>query len=224
MITVSRIKVQREPQKGFTLAELLIALLVFAMVSAAGVFSLQLGVQARSQLGEADDRIRTFEVMRAIIKDDLALIAPRRVRSEFGDLGLAPFIGGRGFDVRPPVDGERPLMGFVRRNWANPEGAAPRSTLQYVEYLEINNALVRRIRPYLDDARGQPKTDRILLSNFESLDVDFYEQETSIGLQWTNLWPQPVRTSFAPLAIRVRMRNERFGDIEQLFWIGEISG
>lgn len=211
-------------QKGFTLVELLIALLVFAMISAAGVYSLQLGVQARTQLSVADKRIRTHEIMRAILKDDLSLIAPRSVRNEFGDLGPAAFVGGRGFDSRAPVDGETPLMGFVRRNWANPDGVSPRSTLQYVEYLLIDEALVRRVRPYLDDMRGQPRTDRIILQNVRDLAVDFYEQETSTGLQWSTIWPLPaVDTEFAPRAVRVRFETDRYGEIEQLFWIGTIN-
>ena len=211
-------------QKGFTLPELLIALLVFSLISAAGVYSLQLGVQARTQLNDADNRIRAVELMRAILKEDLSLISQRRVRDEFGTPAPAAFIGGRGFDYRPPVNGETPLLGFVRNNWDNPDGAAPRPSLQYVEYLVVEDKLIRRARPYLDHARNQPVIERIVLEGVRNVSIDFFELESSSGLQWSLLWPVPTSQGFAPKAVRLQYSSDRMGDIEQLFWVGELAG
>ena len=215
---------KKTTQQGFTLPELLIALLIFALISSAGVYCLQLGVQARTQLDEADKRIRAVELMRAILKEDLSLVTQRRVRDEFGTQAPAAIIGGRGFDYRPPIDGETPLLGFVRNNWSNPGGEAPRASLQYVEYLVIEDSLIRRARPYLDHARNQPAIERVVIEGISNVRIDFFEQETNSGLQWSLLWPIPTSQGFAPLAVRIQYTTERFGELEQLFWIGEIAG
>ena len=212
----------RISQRGLTLPELLIALLVFAMISGAAVYALRLSIEGREQLEEADRDIRGMQMMRLILKQDLAGFVDRRVRDEFGNKYPASFLGGDGLSFRPPVDGERLLMAFVRRGWTNPDDAAPRSSLQAVEYLIIGENLVRRVRPYLDDARGQPRTDRVLVENVSNFKIDFFTgQETGAGLVYSALWPAPQGTGEAPEAIRISFTTPRFGEIEQIFWVGK---
>ncbi len=213
----------RRSQSGLTLTELLIALLVFAMISSAGVYALRQAVEGREQLEIADDRIREWQIARAVIKDDLSQIALRTVRDEFGDFQSGPFIGGLGFQNRRPVAGEDPLGAFVRRGWPNPDARSPRATLQYVEYVRKNDTLVRRVRPYLDDAPGQPRADRVLFSDVVNVSLTFFAGETNRGLQWTDLWPDPTASGAAPRAVRLVLETARFGEVEQLFWIGDVS-
>lgn len=211
---------RRLSQRGLTLPELLIALLVFAMISGAAVYALRLSVEGREQLEEADRDIREMQVMRQVMKQDLAGVVLRTIRDDFGNSYPAAFLGGKGLAFRPPVEGERTLMLFVRRGWMNPDGRAPRPTLQAVEYLIKGEDLVRRVRPYLDDARGQPRIDRVLLTKVADVDVGFATgEETSSGLVYSDLWPRPGESS-APPAIRLTMTTARFGRIEQLFWLG----
>jgi general secretion pathway protein J len=212
----------RRRQHGLTLPELLVALLIFAMISGAAVYALRLSVEGREQLTAADGDIRAMQVARLVLKQDLAMVALRTVRDEFGDPYPAPFLGGDGLAFRRPKEGERVLLAFVRRDWANPGDVAPRSTLQAVEYLVIGDKFVRRVRPYLDDARGQPRIDRALLEGVTNVEIGFYGgTETGAGLSWTALWPAPPATGPAPEAIRLVMTTKRFGEIEQLFWIGK---
>jgi general secretion pathway protein J len=213
---------KRNAQRGLTLPELLIALLIFALISGAAVYALRLSVEGREQLEEADRDLRDMQVTRLIVKQDLANIVLRSVRDEFGKPYPAPFLGGDGLSFLPRVDGERLLMAFVRRGWDNPDDLAPRPTLQAVEYLIVGDALVRRIRPYLDDARGQKRTDRVLLGDVSSIRINFYAGgETSAGLNYVDLWPAPQGVGEAPEAIRLTVATKRFGEIEQLFWIGK---
>ena len=211
----------RKNQIGLTLPELLIALLVFAMISGAAVYALRLSVEGREQLEKADSDIRDMQIFRQIVKQDLASIVARTVRDEFGSPYPAAFVGGSGLSFRPLVDGEKSLMIFVRRGWTNADDRAPRSTLQAVEYLVKDGDLVRRVRPYLDDARGQLRTDRILIAGVSEVSIGFYTgSETSAGLSFADLWPPPVGAGEPPQAIRLVMTARRFGKIEQLFWTG----
>ena len=117
------------------------------------------------------------------------------------------------------------MLAFVRRGWDNPDDRAPRSTLQAVEYLMMGDTLVRRVRPYLDDARDQPRIDRVLLSGVSDLTVGFYAGEVSGRLNWADIWPQGCTgpTCQPPEALQLNLTTKRFGEIEQLFWIGDIE-
>jgi general secretion pathway protein J len=211
-----------EAQRGLTLAELLVALLVFSFVAAASVYSLRLGVEAREQLSEADARLGEFEVARMLIKEDMTQLVARAVRDEFGNALGPPFQGGTELRVRPAVPGERLLLAFVRDGWANPDGEAPRSSLQYVEYVEKEGAIIRRARPFLDDARGQPRFERVLFRGTSDVQIAFLNGEARGELQWTEGWPVGGAGGF-PRAISLAFSTERFGELSQLFWIGEIA-
>lgn len=210
-------------QRGVTLPELLISLLIFAMISGVAVYALRLTVEGRDQLGAADAAIRELQVSRLLMKEDFLQSVPRVTRDEFGNSQPAAFLGGKGLSFRPPKDGESTLISFVRAGWDNPGVVAPRPSLQAIEYVLLGDKLVRRTRPYLDDARGQARTDRILLSNVEQASVSFFSGDSSAGLQWVELWPSPQLQSATPTAVRLTLTLKGLGEIDQLFYIGEIG-
>ncbi len=213
----------RQAQSGVTLPELLIALLIFTMISAVAVYSLRLTVEGRDQLGLADAAIRDMQIARLVIKEDLMQATPRVTRDEFGNAAPGPFLGGKGLAYRVPKDGETTLIAFVRAGWENPEAGAPRSTLQAVEYVLAGDKLLRRTRPYLDDARGQPRSDRVLLSGVTNAEVGFFLEETNSGLQWSDLWPAPGVTAPIPAGVKLTLTTPSLGEFDQLFYIGEVA-
>lgn len=208
-------------QRGLTLPELLIALLIFAMISGAAVYALRLSIEGREQLEAADADIREMQIFRQIVRQDLANATPRAVRDEFGTPSPAPFLGGKGLAFRRPVEGELSLLLFVRRGWTNPDDRAPRPSLQAVEYLVKNGDLVRRTRPYLDDARDQKRTDRVLLKEVSDVSISFSTGlETASGPEFVDIWPAPQAKGELPQALRMTMTTRRFGVLEQSFWLG----
>lgn len=217
--------IERRNETGLTLVELLIALLIFALISSAGVYSLRLAIDGQAQFERFDNDIAQWETARALIRRDFVQAVYRPVRNEFGEAAPTPMIGGEPlrFLLRPE-DGELPLVAFVRRGWTNPEAAEPRSTLQYVEYVLVDGRLVRRFRPYLDDATGQPRFDRTLFDELRSARIDFLFGETSTGLDWIDRWPGPGGAAGAlPRAVRLTVENDRLGEVQQLFWIGDVD-
>ncbi len=215
---------RRISQRGVTLPELLVALLIFAMISSVGVYALRLGIDGREQLLTTDERLREWQLARLIIRQDLAQVAMRPVRDEFGAFQAGPFIGGFGFSGRTPISGETPLLAFVRGGWSNIDATTPRSTLQYVEYVLVEDDFVRRTRTYLDDARDQPARDRVLFENVGEVKLEFLLGETTRGLEWGENWPATGAPSAPPRAIRINFTSEHYGPVEQLFWIGDITG
>jgi len=211
----------KNAQRGVTLPELLISLLIFAMISGVAVYALRLTVEGRDQLGLADASIRQMQIARIIIKEDLLQARPRVTRDEFGNANPGAFLGGKGLAFRLPQEGETVLLAFVRAGWANPGAEAPRPSLQAIEYLLIGDRLVRRSRPYLDDAAGQPRTDRTLLSGVDRAEIGFLLGETNDGLAWTDIWPSPQARAPIPAAVRITLTTKQFGAFEQLFYLGE---
>jgi general secretion pathway protein J len=210
-------------QSGLTLPELLVALLVFSAVAAASVGALRLGVEARDQLKEAERRLAEMQIANVIMKEDFAQVRARIVRDEFGEPARAAFRGGIEARPRSEPAGERRLLAFVRAGWSNPGFDAPRSSLQYVEYLEKDGALVRRIRPFLDDARGQPRFDRTLLSEVADVRFRFLAGEVRGGLDWIDLWPAPGGGAGPPAAVSLAFVSSRYGAVEERFWIGALD-
>lgn len=213
----------KDRQKGLTLVELLIALFIFTLIASAAVYALRLSVDARDQLAKANSEIGEIETARMLMKEDFALAVARPVRDAYGAPAGPAFLGGLETLRRPSVVGERLLAAFVRSGWANPKGEAPRSNLQYVEYIEKDGALIRRSRPYLDDARGQPVADRVLLSRASEMRISFLAGQTAAGLEWADGWPLPGAAGGPPKAVALTAALPRVGFLRQLFWIGDVG-
>lgn len=184
--------------KGFTLVEMLVALLVFSLLSAAGVAVLGFAADNRAVVRERTDEIAALQSARALIKTDLEQIADRRTRAEDG-AALRALVGGE--------TQAAPALAFTRRGWDNPD-AAPRASLQYVEYRLVDDRLERRARGALDgSALGEPQ---VLLNGVRSLEVAYYARGA-----WTPVWA-PTADRPLPQAIRLQMELDAFGEVAQL--------
>ncbi|MDZ4318835.1 MAG: type II secretion system minor pseudopilin GspJ [Phenylobacterium sp.] len=184
--------------KGFTLVEMLVALLVFSLLSAAGVAVLGSAADNRAVVRERMDEIAALQSARALIKTDLEQAADRRTRADGGAPGRS--LSGGESDAAP-------VLAFTRRGWDNPD-AAPRASLQYVEYRLVEDRLERRARPALDGAAlGEPQ---VLLRGVRSLNVAFYARGS-----WAPAWA-PTADRALPQAIRLDMSLEDFGEVTQL--------
>ena len=210
-------------QRGITLPEVLVALLLLSMISASSVFALRLGVGANDQLKETDAAVRQIQLARAIIKEDMAQIRLRPVRDQFGNSTRASVISGnstaRGF-VR---DERNILISFVRDGWTNIGADAPRSALQYVEYVVEEQTLRRRARIYLDDAQDSQWLERTLFENVDDAQINFLTGIVRGDLQWAPEWPLAADANDAPRAVSLSLRYQ--GDdtaFEQFFWIGQL--
>jgi len=210
-------------QRGFTLAELMVALLVFSFVASIGVYTLRLGAEAREQLEETEKSVRDIELMRVVLKNDLLQMTPRPVRDEFGDRTDQWFFGGDAHPQSRVQSGETLLFSFVRNGWINPGAKEARSSMQYIEYFTRENQLIRRVRPYLDAARNQPTAERILVTDLSAVAVEFLRGEVRGRLDWDDSWPALETTAPKPDALALVLTNARYGEMRFLFWISEVA-
>ena len=185
--------------RGFTLVEMLVALVVFGLLSAATVGVLVHAADNREAVGARMDRLGEFQRARALIKADLGQAAPRRVRRGDGSAARTAFTGQR--------PGDAPLWGFVRRGWSNPDGAA-RASLQYVEYRIAGRQLERTAHAALDGARAP--APQVVLTGVDATAIGYRYRG-----QWNDGWPGGADE--IPEAIRLTLDVDGLGTIEQLF-------
>ncbi len=187
-------------RRGFTLVEMLIALSIFGMITAAGVTLLS--VTARTQ--ESSDRIlaELGEVRRvhALLTGDLVQAAPRLYRDEDGRPQRA-FAGSNGQ--------EETLLIFTRLGWDDGEGAA----VQRVGYRMSGGSLERLSFAHVDG--GGEATAVHLLSDVRAVRLRYRDREGA----WLDSW-QPSDGTRLPVAVELVTDSAAHGLIRQVFLVG----
>lgn len=123
---------------GFTLVEVMVALLIFSLLATAAVAILSLSVRAQAVTGQKLDAVSAVSRTTAILSADLAQAVDRPTRDEGG--GQTPAM------VAGPD-----AMRLVRGGWSNLD-QAQRPSLQKVAYRLNGDVLERIAWPLLDGA------------------------------------------------------------------------
>lgn len=191
-------------QQGFTLVELLVALVIFGLLSAAGVALLSFSVRSQELASERLDEIGDFRRFSAIATSDFAQAAPRLSRDENGVVRPA-FLGGTG-------QAELVSLSFVRRGWENLDGSS-RSSLQKVQYRLRDNRLERVGHRHVDGAA--PMDPVTLVEGVRSLRLRYRDGRGD----WRERW-DPARPAEMPLVVEMIVELEGRGAVRQLFLVG----
>jgi general secretion pathway protein J len=185
---------------------MLVALLIFGLISAVGVGVMTYAADNQEVLRQRMDRLGEFQRARALLAADLAQAVPRRVRQRNGDASRNAFAGAT--DGAPAMrSGSLPLLAFVRRGWSNPD-AEPRASLQHVEYRLVDGRLERSVRAALDGAApGKPQR---LLGGITAAHIGYHSRG-----HWNRGWTGGADA--LPDAVRLDLELEGIGRVEQMF-------
>lgn len=129
--------------RGFTLVEVMVALLIFGMIAAAGVAILSFSIRTQGVTNSRFDDIAALNRTASLLSGDLGQAVDRPARDEAGTTFPA-FVGS--------ADGQ---LRFVRTGWSNID-AAPRASAQKVAYQLVGGVLQRLAYPMLDGAAPLP--------------------------------------------------------------------
>ena len=184
---------QSASQKGFSLAETLVALFILALVSSAGATLLIGATGAGKQIREQEAEARQLDIAQRLIRADIAAMTVRAI--EPAD-GFSP--PGNLFGEAPR--GEMPFLRFVRGGWSNPGHVDARSSLQSVQYILREGALIREVTLRPDATPGTPVSSRVLLEAITSIELGFVR-----GGQRSELWEGDALTNLAILPDLVEM-------------------
>lgn len=186
--------------KGFTLVEMLAALFVFGLVSAAGALVMGSTLDGQTVVRTRMGQLGAFQRTRVLLKADLDQLSTRRTRDAAGVQASGAFIG------RQPTEGA-PFMMLARHGWENP-GAARRPSMQRVDYRLSDGRLERVTRAALDGAPAGPP--QVLLEGVDQLQVAYLYRGA-----WSPTWTA-LPTAELPQAVRIAFRVEGLGRFEQV--------
>lgn len=189
---------------GFTLVEMLVALVVFALIAAAGTAMLAAAADARISVKASADRLGDFQRARALMQSDIGQATARRVRNADGTPQTQAFGGAS--------EAQGALLRLTRAGWSNP-GERPRPSMQQVEYRLVDGRLERRFFARLDGARPEPK--QVMLTGVREARVAFLSQGRE-STDWTGTPSAPL-----PDAVRMDLDIRGYGRVSQFFLVGD---
>lgn len=188
--------------QGFTLVEMLIALAIFGMITAAGVALLSLTVRTQESSARLLDSLGALRRTGALLGADLGQAAPRIHRDRDGR-PLPAFTGNDGGDAL--------LLGLVRRGWE--DESAFRSSLQRVEY-RLRGGRLERWRYDSVDGEGRP-TAMTLLDNVRSVRLRYRDREGNWRARW-----DPTDPARLPAAVEMVSDSAGQSEVRMLFLVG----
>lgn len=193
-------------ESGFTLTEVLVAVMIFALVSAIALTLLTTALRSRDIHDAQMQTIASVQRTGALLREDMGQVVMRPFRDEQGLIDGRVFAGSLdGTDPFEPVrPGEmREILMLTRAGWANPGASQARSTLQRVAWLYDGRTLQRRAWAYPDITAGSEPVTFTVLEAAQDLRLEFL-----IGTVWRDalliasggegppLPPRAVRVSY----------------------------
>jgi general secretion pathway protein J len=197
--------------RGFTLIELMVAILILAIMATMAYGAIQNSVNNREIIQANEKRLLEVQTAMRIMSQDFVQLVPRPVRQPVGD-GWLPAIQGEA--------GGTPLVSFTRGGWANPAGIQ-RPGLQRVAYVLENGTLRREHWPVLDATLASEAIKRELVTKVRNFRIRYMD----VGRQWREQWPvqgvsqgaMPGEDLSRPIAVEVTLELEDWGTIMRVF-------
>ncbi len=191
-------------QEGFTLLELLVALSIFAILSAMAYGGLRVVLDSKQRNEQHAQRLIELQTALSFLQRDIEQAVGRSVRDGFGDVQPA---WRSGFGAR--------LFSLTRAGWRNGPGLR-RSNLQRVSYRFQDGRLARQFWPVLDRADDTEPPERELLTGIEQVELRYLDAQG----QWRDQWP-PLNLDRAdpallPRAVEISLTLEDMGKVRRV--------
>lgn len=207
---------------GFTLIEILVAVLIFGLIGVGAFSTLRAAQDAQQTLRERGERFLQLQRAITTFSRDYQQLATRRVRDSYGD--RLPMVQGIS-------DDSDTWIAFTRSGWRNP-AQLPRSTLEFVRYALEEGRLVRYSYLLLDQAQQPVVKRRVLLDGITKMQLKFrppqqgnvertLTDDSETGEDWLDEWPVGGRQNTedsdkAPAGIKLTLEIEGIGEVHRV--------
>ncbi len=195
---------------GFTLLELLVAVAIFAVLSAMAYGGLRNVIDNSQQTEIAMQRLQQVQLAMLKISRDLTQLSPRSIRDEYGNTSNY-ILAGQGDDI---------FIELTRGGRRNPAELL-RSHLLRVAYKIEENTLSRLHWPHLDRTQEMQPYESVLLEEVESASIRFLDNDN----EWHDEWPplsatgQTDGNAVALSAIEFTLELQDWGELVRIFLV-----
>ena len=199
--------VVKPPHQGFTLLELLVAVAVFAILSAMAYGGLRNVIDNSRQTEASMERLQQVQLAMLKLSRDFTQLAQRTIRDEYGNT-RGYLLAGEDSDI---------FIEFSRAGRRNPAEML-RSHLQRVAYKLEDNTLYRLHWPHLDRTQEMEPYENALLDDVENASVRFLDDNN----EWHNDWPPldapgPDDVSAVITAVEFTLELQDWGELVRLY-------
>jgi general secretion pathway protein J len=239
------------PMRGFTLIEIMVALLILGIMSALGYSTYRAARQSAERTEDSLKRSREIEFGMRMMGQDFAEMVPRPIRSALSDSTRLPalrgtsgmgtlsntstlgtnsgmtFNSGPGFGANSASSFTSSsttiasLVDLTRAGWSNTAGMQ-RSTLQRVSYQLLNDVLKRSYVTVLDPTQSTVPVVQDLFTGVKAIRFRYLDNNQT----WQPLWPPanlPLQEAqwTRPVAVEIIVEFKDWGQIRRVI---EVAG
>jgi len=188
--------------KGFTLIEVMVALMIFAVVSVLAAQGLKVLIRSHEIIRVQSDKLEKLQIALALIDRNMSQTIDRSIINQQNI-------------TRPALFGGESYIEFTHGGVMNPQGGELRSTLKRTAYfLDTKHELVQRTWPVLDRTAKTLPADRILIGHVTGLKLRYINANN----QFFDTWPQED-SSELPRAVEMTMTLDHWGELGRVFII-----
>lgn len=194
-------------QPGFTLFEVMVAVSIFALIAAMTMTNLIQVGKSGERISESQRQLADIQFALGYVAKDLAQRINRGVRDQYGD-------------QQPALIIEEGRLVFTRSGWSNLL-QQPRSNLQRVEYRLVDDSLLRKYWPQLDQGYEEQALEQNLIGGVEAFSVVLLTS----GNETLDSWPVDVQgiSTVEPIALELTLQLQDFGLIRRVFEIDDVA-
>lgn len=190
---------------GFTLLEILVALIIFSLMSVMAYRGLTTVLQSRTHLAQENQKWRAVAMLFARMEKDLSMLAKRPIRDP-GDLMAAALVG------KTTAQGEQDALLMFTRMGLPEQANALAGPLRF-GYRLRSDSVEQLIWPVLDAAPRSLPSVNILLEQVTRFELHYLDR---LGA-WHATWPLPGSTQDLPSAVQVTLELSSKERITRLF-------
>lgn len=194
----------RHSATGFTLIEVLLALMIFSSLSMAANQVFRNVLNSNTQTEEIGNSLKSLQRSILIMNSDFRQIMARPYR-DAGEKVKDQLIEMKAGLLGSDSDGIR----FVRGGWINPQQLYPRGDVVKVGY-RVQEEILQRVRwMYPDDSSAVEPAVMPVMEGVKSLKFEVYNDE-----KWQDSWDKPLTM---PKALRVTLETKRYGELTYIY-------